>query len=149
MKYFEITSSILSEDARRKTFLKNSPSEAYIVQSTGDRPQHRGRSSLHRANTTRNRSKSRDLRTCNYCKKPRHIKANCRAHKAKNDKFQRKGNREEVNYCGHLLRIHDAQTELFQRMIQTSSPWRPWPNQKFCLLDSGASYHIIPFRLQF
>jgi hypothetical protein len=31
VKYFEITSSILSEDARRKTFIQNSASEAYTI----------------------------------------------------------------------------------------------------------------------
>jgi hypothetical protein len=33
-----------------------------------------------------------DLRTCNYCKKSGHIKADCQALKAKNEKFQQKGN---------------------------------------------------------
>jgi hypothetical protein len=37
VKYSETTSSILSEDARRKTFVQNSACEAYTVQSTGDR----------------------------------------------------------------------------------------------------------------
>jgi hypothetical protein len=37
VKYSETTSSILSEDAWRKTFVQNSASEAYTVQSTGDR----------------------------------------------------------------------------------------------------------------
>jgi hypothetical protein len=36
LKYSETTSSILSEDARRKTFVQNSTNEAYTVQSTGD-----------------------------------------------------------------------------------------------------------------
>jgi hypothetical protein len=37
----------------------------------------------------------------NYCKKPGHIKAEYRALKAKNEKFQQKGNHmEEVNFCG-------------------------------------------------
>jgi hypothetical protein len=35
--YSETTSSILSEDAQRKTFVQNSAGEAYTVQSTGDR----------------------------------------------------------------------------------------------------------------
>jgi hypothetical protein len=56
VKYSEIMSSILSEDARSKTLIQNSASEAYIVQSTGDRPQHRGRSSSCRPNATRKRS---------------------------------------------------------------------------------------------
>jgi hypothetical protein len=37
VKYSKTTSSILSEDARRKTFVQNSTSKAYTVQSTGDR----------------------------------------------------------------------------------------------------------------
>jgi hypothetical protein len=36
VKYSETMSSILSEDARRKTFVQNSTNEAYTVQSTGD-----------------------------------------------------------------------------------------------------------------
>jgi hypothetical protein len=36
VKYFETTSSILSEDARRTTFVQNTASEAFTVQSTGD-----------------------------------------------------------------------------------------------------------------
>ena len=45
---------------------------------------------------------SRDNRTCNYCKKPGHIKADCHTLKARNETAQRddqKGARqEEVNY---------------------------------------------------
>jgi hypothetical protein len=37
VKYSETTSFIMSEDAQRKTFVQNSASEAYTVQSTGDR----------------------------------------------------------------------------------------------------------------
>jgi hypothetical protein len=37
VKYCETKSSILSKDDRRKTFVQNSASEAYTVQSTGDR----------------------------------------------------------------------------------------------------------------
>jgi hypothetical protein len=60
VKCSKTTRSILSEDAQRKTFVQNSASEAYTVQSTGDRRQHRGRSSSRGPNATRNRSKSRD-----------------------------------------------------------------------------------------
>jgi hypothetical protein len=74
VKYSETTSSILSEDARRKTFVQTSANEAYTVQSTGDRQQHRGRSFSRGPNATRNRSKSRGSVTCNYCKKPGHVK---------------------------------------------------------------------------
>jgi hypothetical protein len=38
IKYFETTSSILPEDTQRKTFVHNSVSEAYTIQSMGDRP---------------------------------------------------------------------------------------------------------------
>jgi hypothetical protein len=101
VKYSETMNSILPEDARRKTFVQNLASEVYTIQSTGDRPQHRGKSSSRGPNLTRNRSKSKDLRTRNYCKKPGHIKADCRALKAKNKKFKQKGNCiEEVNFCG-------------------------------------------------
>jgi hypothetical protein len=101
LKYSETTSYILSEDAQRKTFVQNPANEAYTVQSTGDRQQHRGRNFSRGLNTTRNRSKSRGSVTCNYCKKPRHLKTECRTLKSKNGKFTHKGNRnEEVNFCG-------------------------------------------------
>jgi hypothetical protein len=90
VKYSEITSSILFEDARTKAFIQNSASDAYNVQSMGYRPQHHGRSSSCRPNAMRNWSKSRDLRMCDYCKKPGHIKAYCRALKEKNDKFSKR-----------------------------------------------------------
>jgi hypothetical protein len=99
VKYFETTSSILSEDTRRKTFVHNSANEAYTVQSMSDQQQHRGMSFSRGPNATRNRSKSRGSVTCNYCKKPGHVKTKCRALKAKNGKFTHKGGRnEEVNF---------------------------------------------------
>jgi hypothetical protein len=49
-------------------FVQNSASEAYTVESTGDRQQHRGRSFSCGPNAIKNRSKSRGSVTCNYCK---------------------------------------------------------------------------------
>jgi hypothetical protein len=44
--------------------------------------------------------KSRGSVTCNYCKKPGHVKTECRALTAKNGKHPHKGSRtEEVNFC--------------------------------------------------
>jgi hypothetical protein len=101
VKYSETTSSILSEDTQRKMFVQNSASEAYTVQSTGDRKQHRGRSFSRGPNATRNRGKSRGSMTCNYCKKPGDVKNECSALKVKNGKFMHKGSRsKEVNFCG-------------------------------------------------
>jgi hypothetical protein len=95
VKYSETTSSIVSEDARRKTFVQNLGSEAYTVQSTGDRQQHCGRSFSCGPNASRNRNKSRGSVTCNYCKKLGHVKTDYRALKAKNGKFTHKGTSEE------------------------------------------------------
>ena len=108
------------------------------------------------SSTSQSRSKSRDKWICNYCKKAGHIKADCRALKAKNEKARRAGNQhhtEEVNYCGststtervttkdtHILtveRITEAEVLL---TMEESSSW---------LLDSGASYHVTPFWSQF
>jgi hypothetical protein len=159
VKYSETTSSILSEDARRKTFVKNSASEAYTVQSTGDRQQHRGRSSSRGPNTIRNRSKSRGSLTCNYCKKPGHIKADCRALKAKNGKFTQKGNRtEEVNFGGSssttLQRTNGDTTEDDPNILNVESTTEAevlltTDEATSWLLDSGALYHVTPFRTQF
>jgi hypothetical protein len=155
VKYSKTTSSILSEDARRKTFVQKSASEAYTIQSTGDRQQHRGRSFSHGPNATRNRSKSKGLVTCNYCKKPGHVKTECRALKAKNGKFMHKGNRpEEVNFCGSsstTLRstvrvtpeddpnILNVESTTEAEVLLTTEDATSW------LLDSGASYHVNPF----
>jgi hypothetical protein len=102
----------------------------------------------------RNRSKFRDLWTCNYCKKPGHIKADCRALKAKNEKFQQKGNDvEEENFYDSSsmnsrrtigattkddpnILIVESMTEEVLLMTEEAASW---------LLDSGASYYITPF----
>ena len=36
IKYYEVTNSILSKDAQRKTFVQDSASDAFMVQSTSD-----------------------------------------------------------------------------------------------------------------
>jgi hypothetical protein len=159
LKYSETKSSILSEDARRKTFVQNSASEAYTVQSTDDRQQHRGRSSSRGPNAMRNRSKSKGSMTCNYCKKPGHIKTDCRALKAKNGKFTQKGSRtKEVNFCGSsstTLRstiggtpkddpnILNVGRTTEAEILLTTEEATSW------LLDSGASYDVTPFLSQF
>jgi hypothetical protein len=159
VKYSETTSSILSEDARRKTFVQSSASEAYTVQSTGDRQQHRGRSFSRGPTAKRNRSKSRGSVTCNYCKKPGHVKTECRAFKAKNRKFTHKGSRnKEVNFSGSSsttlpstirdtpeddLNILNVKSTTEAEVLLTTEDATSW------LLDSGASYHVTPFRTQF
>ena len=45
VKYSEVTSAILTEAARRKSFAKDSADEAYVVQGSADRPNNRGRNS--------------------------------------------------------------------------------------------------------
>ena len=60
IKYSEVTSAILIETARRKSFAKDSADEAYVVQGSTDRSNNRGRSS------------SRPLKKCNG--RPLHYK---------------------------------------------------------------------------
>ena len=67
IKYSEVTSAILTEAARKKSFAKHSVDEAYIVQGWTDRSNNRGRSSSRPPNNQRSRSKSQDNRICNYC----------------------------------------------------------------------------------
>ena len=86
IKYSEVTSAILTQAARRKSFTKDSAEEAYVVQGSTDRSNNRGRSSSRPPTNQRSRSKSRETRICNYCKKLGHIKADCRALKSKSDK---------------------------------------------------------------
>ena len=45
VKYSSITSAILTEAARRKSFANDLASDAYVVQGSTDRPNSRGRSS--------------------------------------------------------------------------------------------------------
>jgi hypothetical protein len=94
--------------------------------------------------------------TCNYCKKPGHVKTECRAVKAKNGKFMHKGSRlEEVNFCGSsstTLRstagvipednpnILNVESTTEAEVLLTTENATSW------LLDSGASYHVTLFR---
>jgi ATP-binding cassette subfamily B (MDR/TAP) protein 1 len=110
-------------------------------------------------NATRNRRKSRGSVTCNNCKKPGHVKTECRALKAKNGKFTHKGSRpEEVNFCGSSsmtlrstvgvtseddLNILNVESTTEAEVLLTMEDATSW------LLDSGASYHVTPFRTQF
>jgi hypothetical protein len=97
--------------------------------------------------------------TCNYCKKPGHIKTECHALKAKNGKFTHKGSRtEEVNFCGSsstTLRstvgvtpeddpnILNVESTTEAEVLLTTEEATSW------LLDLGSSYHVTPFRTQF
>ena len=109
VKYSEVTSAILTEVARRKSFAKDSTDEAYVVQGSTDRSNNRERSSSRPPTNQRSRSKSRDNRICNYCKKPGHIKADYRSLKVKIDKAlradQKSNQHEEVNYVGSSAKI--------------------------------------------
>ena len=152
MTYAFATGAILSEDARRKSFEQNTSGDAYTVQDTSDR-HNRSRSSSQGLSTSRCKSKSRDKRICNYCKKPGHIKADCPTLKAKNEKAQRAGqaNRtKEVNYSGststaerittedtHMLTVESITKAEVLLTTEESTSW---------LLDSGSSYHVTPFR---
>ena len=91
MTYASATESILSEDAQRKSFEQSTSSEAYTVQDIDDR-HYRSWSSSRGSNTSRSRSKARDTRRYNECKKAGHIKVDCQALKAKNKKAQEPDN---------------------------------------------------------
>jgi hypothetical protein len=96
---------------------------------------------------------------CNYCKKLGHVKTECRALKAKNGKFTQKGSRnEEVNFCDSsstTLRsiigdtpeddpnILNVESTTKAEILLTTEDATSW------LLDSGAFYHVTPFRTQF
>jgi ATP-binding cassette subfamily B (MDR/TAP) protein 1 len=110
-------------------------------------------------NATRNRSRSRGSVTCNYCKKPGHVRTEYHALKAKNRKFTHKGScNKEVNFCGSSSRtlrstigdtlkddpnILNVESTTEAELLLTTEDATSW------LLDSGASYHVTPFRTQF
>ena len=60
IKYSKVTSAILTEAARTKSFTKDSPEEAYVVQGSTDRSNNRGRSSSRTPTNQRSRNKSRE-----------------------------------------------------------------------------------------
>ena len=127
--------------------------EAYVVQGAINRSNNRGRSSSRSSINQRRRNKSRDNRIYNYCKKLGHIKADCRALKAKTDKAQRgdekNGRHDEVNYVDSSAKIMTTDPNIRSienldklevlLMTEESSTW---------LLDSGASYLVTPHQSQ-
>jgi hypothetical protein len=89
------------------------------------------------------------------------VKTECRALKAKNGNFTHKGSRnEEVNFCGsssttlrstigdtpeddpNILNV-ESKTDSEAEVLLTTE------DATSLLLDSGASYHVTPFRTQF
>ena len=102
------------------------------------------------------RSKSCDACTCIYCKKVGHIKAQCGAIQAKNEKtkkYEHKGKRtEEVDYCGSIsaaevtrvdLNILTVEGMTDPEVLITTAEATSW------LLSSGGSFHVTPYRLEF
>jgi hypothetical protein len=87
------------------------------------------------------------------------MKTECRALKVKNGKFTHKGSRnEEVNFCGSFStasrsttggtpeddpNILNVESTTEAKVLLTTEDATSW------LLDSGASYHVTPFRAQF
>ena len=143
INYSEVTSAILIEATRRKSFTKDSAEEAYVVQGSTDQSNNRGGCSSRPPNNQQSWSKSRDNRICNYCKRPGHIKADCRALKSKADKAQRADQRsnrhEEVNYVGSSAEILTTDLNILSiensdesEVLLTTEESRTW------LLDSGA-----------
>ena len=110
LNYSEVTTSTLMEDAWRKSFVHDSACDACVVQTLADRSNYRGKS----------RSKFRDSKVCDYCKKPRYIKVDCHALKLKNEKawrLEQKGNwQQEVNLLAHqhiLFTKNSVKSEVF------------------------------------
>ena len=129
VKYSEVTNAILTEEPLRKSFANDSVDDAYVVQGSADLPNSRGGSSPLPLRNQRSRSKSPDNKTFNYSKKLRHIKADCRAHKSRNEKAQRAdqkgGQQEEVNYIGASDKVLTNDPIYYLQKTR-------W-NQKFCL----------------
>ena len=152
VKYSEVTRSILLKPARRKSFVHDSASDAYIVQGSADWPNNRGRSYSHQSANARSRTKSRDSCICNYCKKPGYIKVDCRALKARNEKAQRvyhKGGQQEVNYISATEVLTENPNILSIENPVKSEVLLTTEESSTCLLDSGASYHVTPHSSQF
>ena len=61
IKYFEVTSSILFKGTQRKTFIHELASDAFMMQSLGDRPNNWGRSFSKVLINSRSLCKFRDI----------------------------------------------------------------------------------------
>jgi hypothetical protein len=91
--------------------------------------------------------------TWNYSKKPGHIKTECRALKAKNEKFTQKGNcTEEVNFCRSSSRTLGSTVEGTPEddpnilNVESTTEVEVLLTMEYAL-DSGASYHVTPFQM--
>lgn len=90
----------------------------------------------------RGRSKSRGRgKTCNYCKKPGHIMADCYKLQNKNKRAENQGGKPNGN-SGEASVIHgaDSDGELLSVSDKSQGVADEW------ILDSGCTYHMCPNR---
>lgn len=140
-----IKDSMFNEEIRRKEMGVDN-SQALVVENRG-----RGKSRGPKGrDNSRSRSKSSDGRnviTCNYCKKPGHIKKYCfrlkREQRKKNDNSQKEG--DDKNTAATVSKSDDEVTLICatSECLHVDSSDTEW------LVDTGASYHCVPKREYF
>ena len=140
LTYPDIEGALLQEEMNRKN---NTVSKSGALNTRG-RSQQRGRSKERKGN--KSRSSSRDI-TCYYCGKKGHLKKQC--YKFKNDKkkgkvTESKGSSEDVN----VSKVVDSEDELL--VVSSNDTQVLKHTEKSCMhdwiIDSGASFHVTPFR---
>jgi gag-polypeptide of LTR copia-type/Zinc knuckle len=83
-----VKDSMLNEELRRKEFEITSESSTLVIKNRG-KSTHRNSHDDDKQDKSKRRSKSRKGIICYYCKKPDHMKNECRKLKAKNDGLKR------------------------------------------------------------
>ena len=133
---------LLNEEARRKDRESGTDSKALVTETDTNRGRGRNRSPQNR-DKSGTRSKSRGRPTCFYCGKPGHFQKNYRhfqrdkggADGAKPKKISEKRGTTTIATSEEELLLITEESEL--HLVSDETTW---------VVDSGASYHLIPDR---
>ena len=137
-----LKSSLLHEEARRKEHESNFDHKALVIENNSARGRNHARGPQNHENNSKGRSKSRHRKdfTCHYCGGPNHYERDCRKKKRdqKSGTTDNKKNDSTTAACDGdiILACDDA-------CVSLASQETDW------IIDSGASYHITPYREMF
>jgi GAG-pre-integrase domain/Zinc knuckle len=139
-----VEDSILNEELRRKELEITSEFSALVTENRG-RSTHRNSHYDDKWNKSKRRSKSRNGIICYYCKKPGHMKNECRKLKAKNDGLKRDQSRgrdgnDEKEHTAVIAsngEVFIACDEGFVNLTCHDSTW---------VVDSATSFHVTSSR---
>jgi hypothetical protein len=139
-----VKDSMLNEELRRKELRITSESSAVVIENRG-RSTQRNFHDDNKWDKSNRRSKSRNGIICYYCKKPSHMKNECRKLKIKNDGLKRDQSRgrsdddekEHTDVIASDGEVFIACDEGFVNLTCHDSTW---------VVDSAASFHVTSRR---